>query len=99
MKYHVSRLTIFDSESMSDCTPHVTDIRVIERIPQDSTRQLQVDPFRQLEASVKDSVSGYSQRNLWKHIEGNLEPDEIVNARSRHRNSKKHLHLAHLRLA
>ena len=100
MKYHVSRLKIFDSESMSESTPQVTGIRATERMTEDSTRLLQNDSSVQLKASVKDLVSGYSQRNFWKGIEERSpEPDELVNARLRARTSKKHLHLEHHRLA
>ena len=99
MKSCTSRLKDFDSESMSACTSQVTGIRATERIPQDSTRVPQGYQSRQLEASVKDSVSDYRQRNLLGGIEGSLEPDELVNARSRARTSKKHLHLAPHRLA
>ena len=36
---------------------------------------------------------------LWRLIEGEPRPDELANARSRHRTSEKHLHLEHHRLA
>ena len=94
MKHHVSRLKIFDMESMSDCTSQVTDVRATERISQGSTRLLQGASFRKLEAPAKASVSDYGPENLWGLVAGNPEQDELVNTRLRARTSKKHLHLA-----
>ena len=99
MKSHTSRLKIFDSESMSERTPQASDVRATERISRDSKRYFQTKRFRQLKTSVQNVVSNYDQRNLWTFMEQWLEPVEIVNARSHHRTSKKHLHLAPHRLA
>ena len=99
MKHHVSRLKNFGLESMSDCTPQVTGVRATERISQGSTRLLQSASSRELEAPVKASVSNYGLENLWRLVAGNPEQDELVNARSRHKTSEKHLHLADHRLA
>ena len=79
MKYPVSRLMSFDSESMSDCTPHLAGIRVAERIPQDSTRWFSTQHFRQLKASVENVVSGHGSGNLWTLVGANPEPVGVVN--------------------
>ena len=99
MKIHTSRLKIYDSESMSACTSKAVGVRATEGISQDSARSFPSKQFRQLKASVENMVSGHGIRNLCKLVEGKLEPDELVNARSRASTSKRHLHLAHHRLA
>ena len=74
MKYNVSSLMSFDSESMSDCTPHLTGIRVTERIPKYFKRWFQTQHFRQLKASVENEVLGHGSGNLWTLVEANPEP-------------------------
>ena len=90
MKYHTSKLKSFGSESMSDCTPHVTDIRASESFPQNSSKS---------KVSVENVASDYGLGDLWRLVAGNPEQDEIVNARLRPGTSEKHLHLEHHRLA
>ena len=79
MKHHVSRLKIFDLESKSDCTSHATGVRATERISQGSTRLLQGASSRELEASVKVSVSNYGPENLWRLVAGNPEQVRLDN--------------------
>ena len=79
MKYNVSRLKIFDSESMSDCTPHLAGIRVTERIPRYFKRWFSTQHLRQLKASVENVVSGHGSGNLWTLVGANPEPVGIVN--------------------
>ena len=99
MRDHTSRLKNFDLESMSDCTPHVTGLRVTERISKYFKRWFLVQHLRQLKVSVENAVSDYGSGDLWTLAGTNPEPVELVNARSRPKTSKKHLHLEHLRLA
>ena len=79
MKYPVSSLMSFDSESMSDCTPHLTGIRVTERIPRYFKRWFPTQHFSQLKVSVENVVSGHGSGNLWTLVEANPEPVGIVN--------------------
>ena len=94
MKHHTSRLKDFDSESMSDCTPHASGIRASERISKYFKRWFPDQHSSQSKVSVENVVSDYGIGNLWRLVGANPEPVEIVNTRLRARTSKKHLHLA-----
>ena len=105
MKSHTSRLKIFDSASMSESTPQASGVRATERVSQDfkghfqTKRLFPINRFRLLKAWVETVVSSHGLGDIRKVFAGRLEPDELVNARSRPKTSKKHLHLVHHRLA
>ena len=79
MKSDVSRLKIFDLESMSDCTPHATGIRATERIPRNFKRWFSNQHFRDLKVFVMSMVSSYGLGDLWTLIAGRVQQVGIDN--------------------
>ena len=87
MKSDTSRLKIFDSESMSDCTSHASGVRASESFPRNSKRWLPAQHFRESKASVENVISDYGFGNLWRLVGANPEPVRIDNPISAHFNS------------
>ena len=79
MKHHTSRLKIFDSGSMSDCTPQARGIRVTERIPSYFKRWFPTQHSSQPKVSVENVTSYYGLGDLWRLLAGNPEPVGVVN--------------------
>ena len=79
IKYHTSRLKIFDLESMSDRTPQATGVRATERIPQDFKRWFPIQHFSQSKVSVENVVSDYGLGDLWRLVGANPEPVGVDN--------------------
>ena len=87
MKYNVSRLKIFDLESMSDRTPQATSVRATERIPRDFKRWFPIQHFSQSKVSVENVVSDYGLGDLWRLVGANPEPVRIDNPSNAPENS------------
>ena len=87
MKYHTSRLKIFDLESMSDRTPQATGVRATGRIPQDFKRWFPIQHFSQSKVSVENVVSDYGLGDLWRLVGANPEPVGVDNPSNAQLNS------------
>ena len=87
MKYHTSRLKIFSSGSMSDCTPHASGVRASERILQYFKRWFPDQPSSQSKVSVENVVSDYGFGYLLRWVGANPEPVRVDNPISAHFNS------------